>query len=150
MDEERENGSMPNTTTHSSLWVQEGNGEIEQISLLEEIPQLEENAEMITAKVLDEETEFSEPGIKTIPEVKVSQLYTHSQHKKLMSKRNKLLNIFVKYPDETALVEGKPLVKSFQGKIDVVGDTITAGEFLKDIVAIYRKTAITETDGFPE
>ncbi len=52
-------------------------------------------------------------------------------------------------PSNTAETEGKPLVRYLQGNSVLTMDAITAGEFLKDKLTIYKTSDVEESDGFP-
>lgn len=121
---------MPDISTLSTLWYSETKtGEKTQICYTEEIPALEEAPEPITGSAVDIDYEFSRPGKTKVGSVEVPVYFTHTQHKRLKAIEKKNLYFFEKYPDNTAEVEGKPLVKTFQGSLAVIGDTIAVDEF---------------------
>ncbi len=141
---------MPDISTLSRLWYSESKtGEKIQIAYTEEIPALEEAPEQITGSAVDIDYEFTRPGKVKAGTVEVPVYYTHTQHKRLKAIERKDLYFFVEYPENTAEVTGKPLVKMFQGSLVVIGDTIAVDEFLKDKVTLYRTSRVTESDGFP-
>ena len=144
------NELMPDISTLSTLWYSETKtGERTQICYTEEIPALEEAPEQITGSAVDIDYEFTRPGKTKAGTVEIPVYYTQTQHKRLKGIEKKDMYFFLKYPDNTAEVEGKPLVKTFQGSLTVIGDTISVDEFLKDKVTVYRTSKVEESDGFP-
>lgn len=148
MDEEKE--KMPDLSTLSTLWTSDSlYGEKTQISLCDEIPALEEAPEQITGSAVDIDYEFSKPGKTKAGQIEVPVYYTETQHKRLKQMEKKDKYFFVKYPENTAEEEGKPLVKHFQGCLVTVGDGLSQDEWIKDKITIYRATKVEETYGFP-
>ncbi len=142
-------GETPDVSTLTKVYYSETKtGERVQVAFTEEIPALEEAPEQITATVLDLDYEVARPGVKKAGTIEIPILYTHTQHKKLRGLKGKNLYWFFELPADTAEVEGKPLVRTLQGNCVLTMDTITAGEFLKDKLTIYKTSDIEETDGF--
>ena len=58
---------------------------------------------------------------------------------------------FIRYPESTCDESnaGKPLVKSFSAQMDLTGDTITAGDIIKDTLTLYRNSVVKESHGLP-
>ncbi len=145
-----EENKMPDLATLSTLWYADSlTGEKTQIAFCEKIPALEEAPEQITGSAVDIDYEFSRPGKVKAGTIEVPVYYTHTQHKRLKTIEKVNKYFFVKYPDNTAETEGKPLVKTFQGSLTVVGDDLVDDDWIKDTVTIYRTTKVTESDGFP-
>lgn len=143
-------GETPDVSTLTKVYYSETlEGEKTQVAFTEEIPALEEAPEQITATVLDLDYEISRPGIKKAGTIEIPILYTHTQHKKLRELKGKDLYWFFELPSNTAEEEGKPLVRYLQGNCVLIMDTITAGEFLKDKLTIYKTSDVEESDGFP-
>lgn len=141
---------MPNISTLSKLYYAETKtGERTQISLIEEIPPLEEAPEQITGSALDIDYEFSRAGKVKAGTIEIPVYYTHTQHKTLKAVQIKDLYFFVQYPESTAPTGETPLIKMFQGQLTQVGDTLTDEEWIKDIVTIYRASAVEEMYSFP-
>lgn len=141
---------MPDVSTLSTVWYADTlYGEKTQICLTEEIPALEEAPEQITGTAVDIDYEFSRPGKTKAGTVEIPVFYTETQHKRLKEIEKKDKYFFVKYPNSTAETEGKPLVKVFRGTLTVVGDTLSADEWIKDKITLYRTTKVEEYYGFP-
>ena len=144
------NGNMPDLSTLTKVWISETlYGEKTQISYTKEIPELEEAPEQVTERVLDLDYEIAREGIKSATTMELPMLFTHEQHKRLRAKRKQLLYFFFELPEDTAIEEGKPLVRYLQGTSYLSMDTISAGEFLNDKLTIYKTSDVLESDGFP-
>jgi len=143
-------GETPDVSTLTKVYYSETKlGERVQVAFTEEIPALEEAPEQITATVLDLDYEIARPGIKKAGTIEIPILFTHTQHKKLRDLKGKDLYWYFELPANTAETAGKPLVRSLQGNCILTMDTITAGEFLKDKLTIYKTSDVEESDGFP-
>ncbi|MCI9087811.1 MAG: hypothetical protein HFJ32_04585 [Clostridia bacterium] len=143
-------GETPDVSTLTKVYYAESKtGERTQVAFAEEIPALEEAPEQITATVLDLDYEIARPGLKKAGTIEIPILFTHTQHKKLRELKGKDLYWFFEMPSNTAETEGKPLVRYLQGNSVLTMDAITAGEFLKDKLTIYKTSDVEENDGFP-
>ena len=74
--------------------------------------------------------------------------YLHMDNIK-RSDSDKEYYFFIKYPEVTAEVEGKPIVFSFKASIDYTSNAVEDGELLKDTIRLFKKSKIVETDGYP-
>lgn len=143
-------GETPDVSTLTKVYYAESKtGERIQVAFAEEIPALEEAPEQITATVLDLDYEIARPGLKKAGTIEIPILFTHTQHKKLRGLKGKDLYWFFEMPANTAETAGKPLVRYLQGNSVLTMDAITAGEFLKDKLTIYKTSDVEENDGFP-
>jgi hypothetical protein len=143
-------GEIPEVSTLTKVYYSETKtGERTQVAFTEEIPALEEAPEQITATVLDLDYEIARPGVKKAGTIEIPVLFTHTQHKKLRELKGKDLYWFFELPVNTAEVSGKPLVRYLKGNCILTMDAITAGEFLKDKLTIYKTGDVEESDGFP-
>ncbi len=144
-------GETPDVSILTKIYYAETlEGEKTQLSFTEEIPPLEEAPEQITATVLDLDYEIARPGVKKAGTIEIPILFTHTQHKSLKAlQKNKEYYWFFVAPENTAQTEGKPLVRWCKGTCFLTMDTITAGEFMKDKLTIYKTSDITEIDGLP-
>ena len=141
----------PQVTTKSTMWYSETlTGEKTQVAYTEEIPQLEEAPDAITATVLDLDYELSQPGIRKASQIEIPILYTHTQHKRLRQlDKDKEYHWFFKLPQSTVGETGQPLVRHLTGKIRTTIDTLSGEDFIKDKITIYKTSDVTETEGFP-
>lgn len=125
--------------------------DLKQVIFTQSIPKLEDTAESITWSALDLKGERQEKGEKKAAKVEINVYYDEDQHKELKTLADNDTDEywFVKYPESTAKTTGKPLVKRFIASCDLVGDEIPLKDFIKDVIALYRKSAIEEFYGMP-
>ena len=57
--------------------------------------------------------------------------------------------LFVKYPESTASVASKPLVQTVKCTIDIAGQEMNDGDFIKDTMRVFKNSKVVETDGYP-
>lgn len=143
-------GETPDVTTLTKVWYAETlTGEKTQVSFTEEIPELEEAPDAITATVLDCDYELSQPGIRKASKIEIPVLYTHTQHKRLRElDKDKEYYWFFELPESTA-EKGKQLVRYLTGKVRISMDTLSPEEYIKDKLTIYKTSAVEESEGFP-
>ena len=143
--------TMPSASTLTKVFYAETlTGEKTQVAFVEEIPALEEAPDQITGKALDLDYEFTAPGIRKASTIELPVYYTHTQHKKLRDLQDKNLYWFFQNPASTAPADSDPLVRYFQGIMKLTTDKVSAGEFIKDKMTIYKNTAVEESEGFPK
>lgn len=144
-------GETPDVTTLTKVWYAETlTGEKTQVSFTEEIPELEEAPDAITATVLDCDYELSQPGIRKASKIEIPVLYTHTQHKRLRGlDKDKEYYWFFELPESTAETKGKQLVRYLTGKARISMDTLSPEEYIKDKLTIYKTSAVEENEGFP-
>ena len=143
-------GNEPDVSTLTKVWYATTlTGNRTQIAYTQEIPQLEEPPEQITAQALDIDYEIARPGIKKAGSIQIPILFTHTQHKTLRALKGQSLYFFFELPNNTAETTNKPLVRYLQGTCILTMDTIATENFLKDILTIYKSSDVLESDGFP-
>lgn len=143
----------PKTSLLTKLYsADELDGVRTQVVYVQEIPALEDAAEAIIYNALDFDGERQEQGSKSATTITVPVLYQMYQHQQLkaISDSKATKHWFVVYPEVTALVPGKPLVKHFTGSMNLVGDAISIGDMLQDNMTLYRNSEVTELEGLPE
>lgn len=149
-DTNTESEEIPNASTLAKLYYSETlTGERKQVAYTEEIPALDEAPDNIAGTALDVDHEFAAPGVKKASDIEISVYYTHTQHKELRKLMNRDLYWFVQLPASTAPADTDPLVRYFKAKMYITMDTISAGEFLKDKMKLYKSTDVQESEGFP-
>lgn len=121
------------------------------IMYTEEIPSPEEASEAITYQTTDMESEEQAKSSKKANTIAIPVLYKRDQHSSLKSVADSGATkwYFIRYPEATCEDTEKPLVKSFSAQSDLTGDTITAGDMIKDTLTLYRNSAVKETFGLP-
>lgn len=146
----------PKTGTLTKIYISDKQypteADLDLIMYTEEIPAVEEAAEAITYQTTDMEGEEQTKGPKKSTTPAIPVLYEASQHDDLKEKAdsNEVFWFFIRYPKSTcATSTEQPLVKSFSAQMDLTGDTITAGDMIKDTLTLYRNSKVTETRGLP-
>ncbi len=145
-------GDMPKLATLSKIYFAESEdgSDAKQICFCETVPQLEEVPEAITGSAVDIDYEFSEPGKTKVGEIELSVYYTHTQHKWMKALDKKTGYFFVKHPESTAPEGEEPLLRKFSGSMVTVPGELADEDWLKDVVKIFRNSAVTESyDKFP-
>ena len=144
--------ATPKTSILTKLYYSENLvADPSQVLYVQEIPRLEGSAEAVVYNALEFESERQEQGSKTAETIEIPVLYAESQHDtlKTLSDAQTPLYFYVKYPEATATTTGYPLVKYFTGTLNLIGDAISIGEMLQDVVSIYRTSDVEESKGFP-
>ena len=147
----------PKTGTLTKIYVSEKEYPQEEdltlIMYTEEIPAVEDPAEAVTYQTTDMSGEEQSKGSKKATTPAIPVLYKSDQHDDLKKKADsdKSYWFFIRYPESTCDESnaGKPLVKSFSAQMDLTGDTITAGDIIKDTLNLYRNSVVKESHGLP-
>ena len=121
------------------------------IALVQNVGQLSQLPDGVTYSAIDKDEEFMAKGKKKIEAIDVEILFTHSEHKSIkeLSDSDEENYFFLKYPERTAMVPGKPLVFSFKATAALVSNSVEDGELLKDTIRLFKKSNLVETDGYP-
>lgn len=145
----------PKTGTLTKIYMSEKEFPTEEdldlIMYTEEIPAVEDPAEAVTYQTTDMDGEEQSKGSKKATTPAIPVLYKQDQHTKLkeIADSNESRYFFIRYPETTCAEGTEPLVKSFSAQMDLTGDTITAGDIIKDTLTLYRNSAVKETLGLP-
>lgn len=125
--------------------------DLDLIMYTEEIPAVEDPAEAVTYQTTDMDGEEQSKGSKKATTPAIPVLYKSEQHDKLkaIADSNVSKYFFIRYPESTCAEGEKPLVKYFSAQMDLTGDTITAGDIIKDTLTLYRNSSVKETHGLP-
>lgn len=145
-------GNTPKVSTLSTLWYANTlTGERTQVAYVQEIPPLKSAKEAITYNALDLDEEQQAKGSRKAETLTIPLLFTEKQHDKLkeLADSDDEYFWFIKLPDSTATVSGKPLVFYFTGACDLGLDTIAIDDLLKENLTVYRSSKVSETKGFP-
>lgn len=148
--------ATPKTGTLTKIYISEKEypteEELDLIMYTEEIPAVEDPAEAVTYQTTDMDGEEQSKGSKKATTPAIPVLYKSEQHDELKQKAdsNESYYFFIRYPQSTCSSSTeKPLVKSFSAQMDLTGDTITAGDIIKDTLTLYRNSSVKETHGLP-
>lgn len=145
----------PKTGTLTKIYISTKEYPIESelnlIMYTEEIPAIEDPAEAVTYQTTDMDGEEQSKGSKKATTPAIPVLYKSEQHDELKEKAdsNNSYYFFIRYPESTCATGEQPLVKSFSAQMDLTGDTITAGDIIKDTLTLYRNSSVRETHGLP-
>lgn len=145
----------PKTGTLTKIYISEKEFpqeiDLNLIMYTEEIPAIEDPAEAVTYQTTDMDGEEQSKGRKKATTPAIPVLYKSEQHDDLKEKAdsNKSFYFFIRYPETTCAQGEQPLVKSFSAQMDLTGDTITAGDIIKDTLTLYRNSAVKESHGLP-
>lgn len=146
----------PKTGTLTKIYISDKEypteSDLDLIMYTEEIPAVEDPAEAIAYQTTDMPGEEQSKGPKKATTPAIPVLYKADQHDDLKEKADSdaTFHFFIRYPEST--VSGpteKPLVKSFTAQMDLTGDTITAGDIIKDTLTLYRNSPVKESRGLP-
>ena len=145
----------PKTGTLTKIYISEKaipqEEDLTLIMYTEEIPAIEDPAEAVTYQTTDMDGEEQSKGAKKSTTPAIPVLYKSEQHDDLKAKADsdKSYYFFIRYPESTCAQGEEPLVKSFSAQMDLTGDTITAGDIIKDTLTLYRNSSVKETHGLP-
>lgn len=145
----------PKTGTLTKIYISEEQypteNDLTLIMYTEEIPAVEDPAEAVTYQTTDMDGEEQSKGSKKATTPAIPVLYKRDQHTSLkaLADSNESRYFFIRYPQSTCGKNEEPLVKSFSAQMDLTGDTITAGDIIKDTLTLYRNSAVKETFGLP-
>lgn len=145
----------PKTGTLTKIYISEEEypteNDLTLIMYTEEIPAVEDPAEAVTYQTTDMDGEEQSKGSKKATTPAIPVLYKRDQHTSLktLADSNESRYFFIRYPQSTCGENEEPLVKSFSAQMDLTGDTITAGDIIKDTLTLYRNSAVRETFGLP-
>lgn len=126
-------------------------GEKTLIAYVQKVGQLKTLKEGQTYSALDLDEERTAAGKRKSESTDVEMMFIQEQHKtlKALADADTPLYLFIQFPERTASIVGKPLTFSMKGTIDIAGNEIEDGDFIKDTMRIFRSSALVETDGYP-
>ncbi len=126
-------------------------GEKTDIGYVQKIGQLKTLKEGQTYSALDLDEERMAKGKRKAETVDIEMMFIHKTHKsiKAIADADTTIFLFVEYPETTASVANKPLVQSVKCTVDIAGQEISDGDFIKDIMRVYKESVVVETDGYP-
>lgn len=126
-------------------------GDKTDIAYVQKIGQLKSLKEGQTYSALDLDEERNASGKRKAEATDVEMMFIHAQHKsmKVFADNDTPIYLFIQYPETTAEVAGKPLTFSMKCTIDIAGNEVEDGDFLKDTMRIFRSSELVETDGYP-
>lgn len=126
-------------------------GEKTKIGYVQKVGQLKTLKEGQTYSALDLDEERMAKGKRKAETVDIEMMFIQETHKtiKAIADADTQIYLFVKYPETTASVANKPLVQSVKCTVDIAGQEINDGDFIKDTMRVYKESKVVETDGYP-
>lgn len=121
------------------------------IGYVQKVGQLKTLKEGQTYSSLDIEEERMAKGKRKAETVDVEMMFIQETHKSIqeIADADTSIYLFVKYPESTASVASKPLVQTVKCTVDIAGQEINDGDFIKDTMRVYKESKVVETDGYP-
>ena len=121
------------------------------IGYVQKVGQLKTLKEGQTYSALDLDEERMAKGKRKAETVDIEMLFIQETHKsiKAIADADTSIFLFVKYPETTASVANKPLVQTIKCTVDIAGQELNDGDFIKDTMRVYKESDTVETDGYP-
>ena len=126
-------------------------GDKTKIGYVQKVGQLKTLKEGQTYSALDLEEERMAKGKRKAETVDIEMMFIQEEHKAMgvIADADTEIYLFVKYPESTASVANKPLVQTVKCTIDIAGQEISDGDFIKDTMRVFKNSTVVETDGYP-
>ena len=121
------------------------------IGYVQKVGQLRTLKEGQAYSALDLDEERMAKGKRKAETVDIEMLFIQEAHKtiKAIADADTSIYLFVKYPDTTASVANKPLVQTVKCTVDIAGQELNDGDFIKDTMRVFKESDTVETDGYP-
>lgn len=126
-------------------------GDRTDIGYVQKVGQLKTLKEGQTYSALDLEEERMAKGKRKAETVDIEMMFIQETHKAIqeIADADTTIFLFLEYPETTASVANKPLVQSVKCTVDIAGQEINDGDFIKDTMRVYKESKVVETDGYP-
>ena len=126
-------------------------GDKTKIGYVQKVGQLKTLKEGQTYSALDLDEERMAKGKRKAETVDIEMMFIQEEHKAMgvIADADTEIYLFVKYPESTAAVANKPLVQTVKCTIDIAGQEISDGDFIKDTMRVFKNSKVVETDGYP-
>ena len=150
-------GDTPKTTTPQVAMKAEVSyattltGDRTKIGYVQKVGQLKTLKEGQTYSSLDLDEERMAKGKRKAEAVDIEMMFIQEEHKAMgnIADSDTEIYLFVKYPESTASVASKPLVQTVKCTIDIAGQEMNDGDFIKDTMRVFKNSKVIETDGYP-
>jgi hypothetical protein len=121
------------------------------IGYVQKVGQLKTLKEGQTYSALDLDEERMAKGKRKAEAADIEMMFIQETHKSMMAiaDADTEIYLFLKYPDTTASVASKPLVQTVKCTIDIAGQEMSDGDFIKDTMRVFKNSTVVETDGYP-
>ena len=122
-----------------------------EIGYVQKVGQLKTLKEGQTYSALDLDEERMAKGKRKAETVDIEMMFIQETHKsiKAIADADTTIFLFLEYPETTASVANKPLVQSVKCTVDIAGQEMNDGDFIKDTMRVYKESKVVETDGYP-
>ncbi len=112
------------------------------IGYVQKIGQLKALKEGQTYSALDLEEERMAKGKRKAEAVDIETMFIQETHKTMtgIADADTEIYLFLKYPESTASVAGKPLVQTVKCTIDIAGQEVNDGDFIKDTMRVFKNS----------
>lgn len=126
-------------------------GDRTSIGYVQKVGQLKTLKEGQTYSALDLDEERMAKGKRKAETVDIEMMFIQETHKsiKAIADADTTIFLFLEYPETTASVAGKALVQSVKCTVDIAGQEMSDGDFIKDTMRVYKESNVVETDGYP-
>ena len=126
-------------------------GDRTKIGYVQKVGQLKTLKEGQTYSALDLDEERMAKGKRKAESVDIEMMFIQATHKAMMTiaDEDTEIYLFVKYPESTASVASKPLVQTVKCTIDIAGQELSDGDFIRDTMRVFKNSTVVETDGYP-
>lgn len=126
-------------------------GDRTSIGYVQKVGQLKTLKEGQTYSALDLDEERMAKGKRKAETVDVEMMFIQETHKsiKAIADADTTIFLFLEYPETTASVDNKPLVQTVKCTVDIAGQEMSDGDFIKDTMRVYKESPVVETDGYP-
>ncbi len=121
------------------------------IGYVQKVGQLKTLKEGQTYSALDLDEERMAKGKRKAETVDIEMMFIQETHKsiKAIADTDTTIYLFLEYPETTASVANKPLVQTVKCTVDIAGQEMNDGDFIKDTMRVYKESKVVETDGYP-
>ncbi len=121
------------------------------IGYVQKVGQLKTLKEGQTYSALDLDEERMAKGKRKAETVDIEMMFIQETHKsiKAIADADTTIFLFLEYPETTASVDNKPLIQSVKCTVDIAGQEMNDGDFIKDTMRVYKESNVVETDGYP-
>lgn len=126
-------------------------GDRKDIGYVQKVGQLKTLKEGQTYSALDLDEERTAKGKRKAETVDIEMMFIQETHKsiKAIADADTTIYLFLEYPETTASVDNKPLVQTVKCTVDIAGQEMNDGDFIKDTMRVYKESKVVETDGYP-
>lgn len=126
-------------------------GKRTKLGYVQKVGQMKTLKEGQTYSALDLDEERMAKGKRKAEAVDIEMMFLQEEHKAIgvLAENDTEIFLFVEYPESTASVASKPLVQTVKCTVDIAGQEMNDGDFIKDTMRVFKNSKVVETDGYP-